>query len=376
MRRSGRGSAPASRWAAAGLLLAFLALAPGPARAAVSGPCSNCHTMHNSQNAEPMAWVYSGSSKVADATPNANLLITDCIGCHSSADGSSWKDSVSGAPVVFSMAEPSFGATADGSTHQGLAAGNFYWVTQDDTFGHNIFSDDVNLDTAPGKSTGCSGNACHENLDQAYVGGGTLNGKSACLGCHMVSDSVTSWHHAKDPDPLVNSSTQGWYRFLGGHMSGEGLGVSGIEDDDWEHEPSSSVHNEYLGQEGDKTGAGGFAAAGNTVSAFCTGCHGNFHIQDTTTAGSSPWLRHPSDAPLPSSGEFSDYVTYDPLIPVARPALSGVSSTVTPGSDMVMCLSCHRAHASPYYKMLRWDYRSTTLATALAGCGICHTRKQ
>jgi cytochrome c1 len=347
----------------------------------VTGPCSNCHTMHNSQNAAPMAWTYSGTSKVADSSPNPHLLITDCVGCHSATDGATWKDAVSGAPIVFNMAEPGYGATSDGgTTRQGLAAGNFYWVTQSDTYGHNIFTHDANLSAAPGDVSGCGNDSCHVNLDRAYSGSGYLNGRSACQGCHLVSGStapsVTSWHHAKDPAALVNSADQGWYRFLGGHDAGNGHGVSGVEDADWEHSPSSSVHNEYLGKDGDKTGTGGFAALGNTVTGLCTGCHGRTHTQDSTLAGSSPWLRHPSDALLPATGEFASYVTYNPLIPVARPTLSGVSSTVTPGTDMVMCLSCHRAHASPYYKMLRWDYRSTTLATALAGCGVCHTRKQ
>ncbi|MEW5772453.1 MAG: cytochrome c3 family protein [Thermodesulfobacteriota bacterium] len=363
------------------LLLAALFLAAPPASAEVAGPCSNCHTMHNSQNAEPMAWSYSGASKVADSTPNSHLLVTDCLGCHTASDGATWKDAVTGAPIVFSMAEPGFGASSDGgTTRQGLAAGNFYWVTQDDSFGHNIMSDDATLNVAPGDQSGCGNDSCHVNLDRGYTGSGHLQGRSACLGCHLVSGgstpSVTSWHHAKGSTGLVDSAAKGWYRFLGGHEAGDGRGVSGIEDADWERIPTSSDHNEYLGRDGDKTGRGGFAVLGNTMTGFCTGCHGNFHVQDTTVGGSSPWLRHPSDAPLPSSGEFASYVTYDPLVPVARPVLSGVSSTVTPGADMVMCLSCHRAHASPYFKMLRWDIRSANLATALAGCGVCHTRKR
>ncbi|NOZ26181.1 MAG: cytochrome c3 family protein, partial [Nitrospirae bacterium] len=55
--------------------------------------------------------------------------------------------------------------------------------------------------------------------------------------------------------------------------------------------------------------------------------------------------------------------------------LTAAIGTVTAGTDRVICLSCHRAHGSPYFKMLRWDYRSTTLATALSGCNACHTSK-
>ena len=103
------------------------------------------------------------------------------------------------------------------------------------------------------------------------------------------------------------------------------------------------------------------------MTGYCTGCHGDFHIEDDATAG-SPWIRHPSDLIIPNSGEYASAFgasggtgTYDPLVPVARPSLSGWTvpvSTVTLGTDLVMCLSCHRAHASPYFKMLRWDYKS------------------
>ncbi len=362
----------------AGLLGALVA--PRQAGAAVTGQCSNCHTMHNSQNAQPMAYELSGSSFRSRAEPIAHLLVTDCVGCHTATDGSTWQDPVTGAPIVHNTAEPSYGATSDGgATHQGLAAGNFYWVGRDDANGHNIFTDDVNLDGAPGDKAGCASDSCHVNFHAPYTGTDYLGGRTACLGCHMVSGStspsVTSWHHAGGGQALADSAEQGWYRMLSGHRQADGTGVSGIEAADWEHSPSASNHNEYLGVEGDKTDSDGLAGIGNTMTGFCVGCHGNFHVQNDLTGGGSPWLRHPSDGVLPATGGFADVVTYDPLTPVARPVLTSVSSMVTPGQDMVMCLSCHRAHASPYYKMMRWDYAGDDLTQALSGCGNCHTRK-
>jgi len=350
--------------------------------AAVSGACVNCHTMHNSQGGQPMAYSYSGGSFVADETANPSLLITDCIGCHTATDGTTWKDASTGAPIVYNTSAPTYGATSDGgTTYQGLAAGNFYWVEAgDDANGHNILSDDAYLDEAPGDKSGCaSNNACHVNFHLTYTGVGALNGRAACQGCHMVSGdgsslSVTAFHHKDDTGPVIDTADEGWYRFLAGHYNADGHGVSGIEDPDWEHSPTSAVHNEYYGYDGDKT-AEQILASSDSMTGFCVGCHGDFHKQDATVAGSSPWLRHPSDAPLPNSGEYTGYTVYNPLVPVARPSLSTVSSTVTPGTDMVMCLSCHRAHASPYYKMVRWDYKSSSLSTALTGCSVCHTSK-
>lgn len=362
----------------AGVLL--LALVPGLG-ARVSGPCSDCHTMHNSQGAAPMAYGFTGSGYAPKADPNANLLVTDCLGCHSALDGSTWRDATTGAPIVLNTSEPDYGASSDGGvTRQGLAAGNFYWVGQDDANGHNIMNSDATLLTAPGNTVGCGGDSCHNNLDRPYTGAGFLNGRAACTGCHMVSGSstpsVTGWHHKDDAGPVVNSADQGWYRFLAGHETGDGHGVAGLEDDDWEHTTSASDHNEYLGGSGDKTDTQAMAREGNTMSGFCAGCHGNFHEQNTSPAGGSPWIRHPSDAVIPAGGEYAAFIAYDPLVPVARPSLGGAASpAVVPGSDMVMCLSCHRAHGSPYYKMMRWDYRSGDLATSLSGCGVCHTRK-
>ena len=120
------------------------------------------------------------------------------------------------------------------------------------------------------------------------------------------------------------------------------------------------------------------------MTAFCTGCHGVFHSDQGGT--SSPFLRHPSDIVIENSGEYASAFgavsgsgTYDPDLPVARPSdftwAGGPSNTVSLDTDMVMCLSCHVAHGSPYDKMLRWDYKSTTLSDALSGCSKCHTSK-
>jgi hypothetical protein len=253
-----------------------------------------------------------------------------------------------------------------------LAGGNFYWVISDDTKGHNILSSDHNLTKAPGDTdkSNCGTNSCHANLDRVVSGAGSgLDGKQGCEKCHLAPK-----HHANDHEylvgGLVTSAEQGWYRFLSGHSDGEGLGVEGYEDGDWEETVASNDHNEYLGNQ--LAGGSGFVL-GNTTTAFCTGCHGRFH---TNQGSKSPWLRHPSDAVLPVSGEYSSYTTYNPIVPVARPSLpSSPSSTVSPGTDMVMCLSCHRAHASPYFKMMRWDYKSSTLSEALSGCNVCHTSK-
>ncbi|MBE9582492.1 MAG: hypothetical protein IMF18_12860, partial [Proteobacteria bacterium] len=53
-------------------------------QAEVSGPCVNCHTMHNSQGGLPMA-TYGDTSQNpegAGSGPKAYLLRGTCFGCH------------------------------------------------------------------------------------------------------------------------------------------------------------------------------------------------------------------------------------------------------------------------------------------------------
>ena len=363
-----------------------LVLIPYIAFARVSGVCSNCHTMHASQSPWPSEW-----SSSVEGNPQPYLLATagssPCVGCHSHDTESTYYD-LGGCkvPVVF--------YTGSGAPTSYLAGGNFWWVKEglgnDDTKGHNVFlgEGDDNLDEAPGAVgfTTCGTNSCHANLHlPATFGTGfdELENKYGCQGCHLNVKHHAN-DHANGESGLVTSADQGWYRFLSGHMSGGGKGVQGYEHGEWEaglHDggdhQGASEHNEYLGDDSN-TGGYGFAL-GHTTTAFCTGCHGVFHQQQKI--GDS-WVRHPSDAKIPNSGEYADVGgtehKYDPLSPVAKPTVDTTPDTiVNPGTDMVMCLSCHRPHGSPYSDLLRWNYEEQIAGGGGAdkGCFYCHTQK-
>lgn len=330
--------------------------------ATVTGSCSSCHTMHNSQNGQPMAYDFDGTSFTKTATPKDGLLIYNCLGCHSATDGITWQDSITRAPIVFNTVEPTYGA-------RGLSGGNFFYVSTTDNTGHNIFS------TNPDNT-----------LDNTPPGGTTLTAQLRCSGtwgCHghngrqsgdiAVGDETRAMkgaHHGDDTPPLDGDLTNiaHNYRFL--------LGIGGKEDPDWQHDNVNTSHNEYKGSTSNAT---------DTISFLCAECHGKFHtwVGGPSEVGTtSPWLRHPTDITLHSSngpgfGEYTNYTTYSMVAPVARPDPDNVAdpTRVTPGTDIVMCLSCHRAHASPYFKMMRWDYKSSTLSEALSGCNVCHTSK-
>ncbi len=156
-----------------------------------------------------------------------------------------------------------------------------------------------------------------------------------------------------------------------------------------------SNHNEYFGAITPMTyGAcsnchdpDGKRPQNKTISGFCGTCHGAFHFigwQETDPGigddTSSPFMRHPTDVILPNSGEYDDYNgagnPYSIVAPVARTTVpDAIDNTAYPGTDVIMCLSCHSAHATDNADMMRWNYKSSTLSTAISGCNVCHTDK-
>jgi len=372
--------------------------------AEVTGVCSNCHTMHNSQEGQPVVrfggW---GSTGSPTNEPEENLLISDCIGCHTNAINDKTIITIgpsggeSHIPIVYNASvEPDYSeeSTASGSSNT-LAGGNFYWVEQDDDqYGHNVISHaDSLLTEAPGKNQGCT-DSCHYSLYQWKFPWPNSDGQG-CTSCH------TPGHHKGGSSTAIADEEDGWYRFLGKkHSQGSDRPIlKGLEDTDWQQTVSPTDHNEYW-----DTYVYGPGNAG--ISKFCAACHGNFHstrygpwVNGGFKSGpgggwhTAPWLRHPAGIFLPNFGESSKYNTdgsgdegvpgsYNPVAPVSRQDIDSYttsSEVITVGSsgDMVSCLSCHRAHGSPYSDMLRWDYSTCQAGTENSGCGcfICHTKK-
>ena len=351
------------------MAISLLLCGGGIAYAKVTGVCSNCHTMHSSQ----------GGADLDVLGPYATLLKGDCVGCHSHvSETQTYSLGTSTVPVV--------NYTGGGEPLEYLSGGNFYWVAQTggDAKGHNVYGiadQDLAItaaEGAPGKSGGCSTDDCHSTLAVATYSGPS-SGPNGCQGCHL-----NVMHHTDDGTgtKYVGSADKGWYRFLSGHMGG--AGVAGIEHSGWG--PSDATvgsinHNEYLGVPVLKTGT--TSLSNKSMTAFCSGCHGNFHVQQDFSGN---WIRHPSDAVIPTTGEYATMATlYDPTIPLARSASAlenlgnNPSTEVATGADMVMCLSCHRPHGSGYDDMLRFDY-TKMLAGAGGewtgkGCFHCHTSK-
>ncbi|MCJ7615828.1 MAG: hypothetical protein MUO43_04755 [Desulfobacterales bacterium] len=353
------------RFAIPAVLVAFLSFAliiPVISSAKVTGICSNCHTMHNSQGGADMA-DYGPSSGV-----NPCLTRGDCIGCHAYNSGSG-TDNV----------ENIDGSLVPQIWHEGtdLAAGNFKYISTDadanDNKGHNVADID-------GEGTLTSGPPGDENSTGITIDL-TCAGVKGCHGNRAVADetaSVKGAHHAgvsglcDTADKVTNS-----YRFLKGVKGYENMHAT------YKYQNyNSQYHNEYYSAQGTGTESTVSTPGGNTISGLCAECHGNFHgpqSGDIASGTASPWLRHPTDIVLTNSGEYTNHTTYSIVAPVARTSLGtintgGTNNIVTPGTDVIMCLSCHGAHATDYYKLMRWDYKSWP-GSGSNGCNICHTTK-
>ena len=362
------------------VLITFFA-SSGFANAKVTGLCANCHTMHNSQNGSAVARTgsgmgWNGSGQLTGGSiqgPQADLLVTDCVGCHSSTTNQTIINvGSSRVPIVFNTVEPAY--VNPGPTNA-LAGGNFYWVKNvNDNRGHNVYgisAQDGRLSDAPGRNqAGPCMVGCHVTLANPPQGNTTFS-RGGCQGCHLRP----SHHH-----------DNGIYRFLTGmNYDANNWGyatwvgnygyqdyIKGTEDPDWEQTNSSTKHNYY---QGTTTAYAGFghSTENHSITAFCTGCHGDFHDVIGT---SSLWIRHPVEISLPQTDEYNGYDpvnNYSVEAPVAwvdpaNPARSGA---------VVMCLSCHRAHGSPYPSMLRWDYNTMVAGGGgSGGCFTCHTQKK
>lgn len=319
--------------------------------------------------------------------PNRALTRGSCLGCHGQNSGSKILD------IGGSMIPQVLHTDATD-----LAGGNFRYILEgNDSNGHNVNelgNNDDTLTVPPGQfhahgitntSFSCAGdNGCHGYRSSSFDSFRSLEGA----------------HHANVDGQLLTADTvPNSYRFL--------YGVKGYENetnsaDRWQN-VSSSSHNEYFGASTPTDYAADGCGAchsskfinnvvetlvkpsSQTISGFCTTCHGNFHLLAGIGGNIvSPFIRHPTDISINNHGassEYAGYTTYNINAPVGRLLVpTSASDVVEPANDTVTCLSCHVAHASAYPDMLRWDYNNMIAETndpqqKDTGCFICHTTK-
>jgi len=325
---------------AAGAAILAIVLA-GPATAFHGGGvahCDGCHSMHNSPE------------NLVSGTPNSQLLkgtdpSSTCLNCHAGAGSASSYHSLS----------------TDGSVWS--PGGDFFWLTQSytntnwsgsvtsdpDNMGHNVVAADFSLGadatnsqapggTYPSRSLGCA--SCHDPHGQVMGGGQAPISVSGSYG-----------------DAPAAGTIAGNYRLLGDSLYGviavaaPIAATAGFGETDTSH-----------------------VAYGQGMSEWCASCHGTYMNPNKHAAGNFFTLG------AGKSGNYNAYVAtgdytgvqasaYTALVPFEMqetdPAtlLAAVTSTAGPDAgDNVMCLTCHRAHASAFNNSTRWDMEHELLA--------------
>ena len=309
------------------------------------GSCSSCHSMHSAQSGNQQLLLSSDPSSI-------------CLNCHAGPGGSNRSN-------VFSP---------DGSAL--TPGGDFYWLSKSFSWiggqspgydhGHNIVAIDFNLyadpilTTAPGgsypsASLGCT--SCHDPHGQ--VTGGTAQGGlpvsgSGSYGAATDSGAISgNYRLLGDSSYVVNG-----YSFSTDAPVARQSSVNQYEESDFSHVDYGSGMSEWCGN-----CHGGMLSGGHQMSGGSSGHHhlsgdNNILSQRVVTFYNS-YLR---------SGDFSGTAAtaYLQFVPFERGTteILSLDPHSTQGPDVnanVMCLSCHRAHASAFPNSGRWDFTADLL---------------
>jgi len=291
--------------------------------------CAGCHTMHNSQDGKPIVVGAAGDYLLRQVDASST-----CLRCHADYGQLTGMGGENSPP----------GGTGYGG------GGDFYWLKRDfvwiahstertstgDSHGHNIIARDFGLV----KTDAQLGNKAP---------GGTYNHELSCASCH---------------DPHGNEN----YLLLRAFDSKDGAAfpAAPVAESPGRRTASSNSVSDTR-----------HPAYNYGMSAWCAGCHTDFIKGDLARM-------HPADESMKSEirNTYNGYISsadptggtiegaYTELVPfqLGNPGLTKedleVLRTSTKGPEAgaeVMCLSCHRAHASAFPDAGRWYFETELL---------------
>jgi hypothetical protein len=324
--------------------------------------CESCHTMHNSKAGITMSKSTSTTGQTApslvvgQAGPyllQGSDQSSTCLNCH----GSSGTTPSSYKVLSYNVTVPV----------QRGPGGDFGWLRKSSTKGHSI----VALDYGFSAETKKAGNIA--------PGGAYPVGSLHCSSCHDPHGKyrkLESGAFATTGAPIAGSGSYGAdattgeavgaYRLLGG-MNYLPKSIDTQPALAFSADPMSAAAPSAYNR-GESTSDTVVNYGDSGVGAWCAQCHGKMHMAETAINV------HPNDQAVGSTiaGIYNDYVSsgimaiggggFSSLIPVAVDNInqnSLLAGHFTQGadiaqSDRVMCLSCHRAHASGFDYMLRF----------------------
>ena len=339
--------------------------------------CSGCHTMHNSFGNEPMT-----INTLSQGTGNAFLLkgsdqSSTCLNCHSSPTDT--------APSSYHIS--SIYNVGTGPVER-TPGGDFTWLTHDFTYtahgetetsegenhGHSInaadfgYVADATRATAPGgtyDATKLHCSSCHDPHGKYRIlADGSVSNGTVSEGTKPIKMSGSTWSTSNASSPTADYAV-GVYRLLAGH----GYSAKSYTAYSFTNDPPVAISPSTYNRTEASTQTR--VAYGSGMSDWCGNCHGEFH--------NSGELIHPAGENLDSeiAGNYDSYVktgdlsgthaiAYLSLVPFETgqtnsgrsdlATIANTSSTVGPAADSkVMCLTCHRAHASGWDSAARWN---------------------
>jgi hypothetical protein len=369
--------------AAAALLMS------SPAMAFHSGgvaECEGCHTMHNSLDGA--ALISKGTLTQYQAGPyllKASDQSSACLNCHEQSPGS-YHISTLGATVVTNP------ANIDTQITQYTPGGDFSWLKTSFSYvdrsgatvtvegqhnGHNVIASDFGYVAAAGTAPGgtylasdlaCS--SCHDPHGRYR----TTNGSSFSTTGAAI---YTSGSYGAVPKTAGSQTLAvGAYRILGGNgykpasvaytftQAAQPIAIA----------PSTYNVSDSLATNVLKGAT--IVKYGKDMSEWCANCHARMH-ESAYVTGNAAKTVHPAgngatmDKGVPALiyDNYNKYVTsgvaagtsnYSNLVPfetqlATNATLSAGWTGSASASTTVMCLSCHRAHASGFESMLRFS---------------------
>jgi predicted CXXCH cytochrome family protein len=320
--------------------------------------CMGCHEMHGA--------------------PGPNLLqgldnSSTCLICHNAADTAPNGEHISTDESILAPGTPPSEMTP---------GGDFGWLKKSylftvlgavntdagQTHGHNIIAATFNYVVDPNNTVA--------------PGGTFLSAQLACTSCHDMHGKgrwLTSGAYAKTGEAIYTSGSYGAipstvpsnlatgvYRMLRAGDTVDGATFPATPP--VAVAPSTYNRSEYFTQTRTAYSSG--------MSPFCGTCHPDMH----STAGIS---RHPQDVVMSGAiiNNYNSYVksgdmsgaptaSYLSLVPYEEGLTYSAANITTlkghalitdgflngpSGTAQVMCLSCHRAHATGFPKMMRWN---------------------
>jgi hypothetical protein len=355
--------------------------------------CEACHTMHNSFQQGAMSGTGTttiGAYGTGNPSNSAVFLLrgTDqsstCLNCH--------EKSTDTGPSSYhvSTTQATIDASANKAPLQRGPGGDFGWLriatttstaSPKDRHGHNIVAadfgytaDGVNL-TAPGTTfaaTQLNCISCH-NPHNALRRTDEF-GTQATTGAPIVASGSYN-----DSPVATSTAAVGVYRFL------RGAGVDQAPKSYSSFVFGATAPDAVAPKSYNRTEAVSdtVVAYGQGMSQWCGNCHGSFY--DTAYSSGNSGHGHPTNVALGATilanynayvktGDMSGTQGFSSLVPVEQGSADYTAlksfATNTAGnyqitaSAKVLCLSCHRAHASGFESMARFYVAGTITDTA------------